>query len=224
MLANVRLSCNGRFGETTALIDRCVFETAVKARWLCDKNSDDAFRHFVADGLKTELALKTEIQGNISARGGQLQRIEDRMLRSIERFIASSGMTDDEIAASKKLPDLASMIEQLGNSRLLYVVGQKIGSHHIHGTWPSLLQHYLRWKDEETFYLRDHDCETDANQFVFVPLMVLSALAAFCSWLIEQPADFRPLLDLMRSIEDEILRLNRLASGSDFEVIQRPSP
>ena len=35
MLANVALSQNGLFGETTAIIDRCIFETATKITWLC---------------------------------------------------------------------------------------------------------------------------------------------------------------------------------------------
>src|SRR6266480_119580 len=35
MLSNIALSHEGKFGETTAIIDRCIFETAVKLTWLC---------------------------------------------------------------------------------------------------------------------------------------------------------------------------------------------
>ena len=34
MLSNVVLSHEGRFGETTSIIDRCIFESAAKVLWL----------------------------------------------------------------------------------------------------------------------------------------------------------------------------------------------
>lgn len=221
MLANVALSHNGLFGETTALVDRCIFESTVKVLWLCKQKSNDAFTRFFAEGLKTELALKSEIQENVAARDGQTLQIEERMLKSIARYLATSGLSEEEIAVSKKLPDLASMIDNLGRDRLAYVVGQKIGSHHVHGTWPSLLLHYLKWDTGESFHPRDHDCATHVNQYVFVPLMVLMALKAFCTYLMEDVADAQPLLDLLQSIEDEILNINQEVIGSDFEAIER---
>ncbi len=218
MLSNVALSHNGLFGETTALVDRCIFESTVKVLWLCKQNSNDAFARFFADGLKTELVLKSEIQERVAARGNQILQIEERMLKSVARYLATSGMSDEEIAISKKLPDLATMIENLGRNRLAYVVGQKLGSHHVHGTWPSLLLHYLNWDTDGSFHPRDHDCATHINQYVFVPLMVLLALKAFCSYLMENTVDAQPLLDFLQSIEDEILHINQEVIGSDFEV------
>jgi len=217
MLANVALSHEGLFGETTALVDRCIFESTVKVLWLCQQDSDDTFARFFAEGLKTELALKTEIQERIAARGGTVIQIEERMLKSITRYLATSGMSDEEIAASKKLPDLASMIETIGHERLAYIVGQKIGSHHVHGTWPSLLLHYLDWDTVDSFRPRDHNCPTHVNQYVFVPLMVLSAAKAFCSWLMSVP-EAKILVDILQSIEDEILTVNKSVIGSDFNV------
>jgi Family of unknown function (DUF5677) len=50
MLSNVALSHKGRFGETTAIVDRCIFESAIKVTWLCDNATDDAFnRYFATD-------------------------------------------------------------------------------------------------------------------------------------------------------------------------------
>jgi hypothetical protein len=218
MLANVALSHNGLFGETTAILDRCIFESTVKVLWFCKQNSDDAFNCFFAEGLKTELELKSEIQERVTERGGQALQIEKRMLQSIARYLATSGLSDKEICASKKLPDLASMIQNLGRDRLAYVVGQKIGSHHVHGTWPSLLLHYLNWDTEGSFHPRDHDCSTHINQYVFVPLMVLWALKEFCSYLMQDPADAQPLLDFLQSVEDKILEINQKVIGSDFEA------
>ena len=70
------------------------------------------------------------------------------MLKSIANHIDASGLTATDIAASKKQRDLAAMIDGLGSDRLIYIAAQKIGSHHIHGTWPSLLFHYLEKRDD----------------------------------------------------------------------------
>lgn len=215
MLANVTLSHEGLFGETTALVDRCIFESTVKVLWLCKQNSEEAFARFFAEGLKTELVLKAEIQERIITRGGETLPIEERMLKSINRCLATSGMSDDEIAASKKLPDLAAMIASLGHARLAYVVGQKLGSHHVHGTWPSLLFHYLDHNTDESFSPRDHNCPTHVNQYIFIPLMVLSAAKAFCNWL-SCPSDAQSLIDRLQSIEDAIRAVNKNVIGNDF--------
>jgi hypothetical protein len=82
MLANIALSHEGKFGETTAIVDRCIFETAVKIVWLCEDPSQEKFDQYLAEGLKTDLEFKAQIESNIAARNGQAQPIETRMLRS----------------------------------------------------------------------------------------------------------------------------------------------
>lgn len=221
MLANVELSHNGLFGETTALVDRCIFESSIRVLWLCKQDSDEAFIRYFAEGLKTELALKAEISERITERGGSHLQIEERMIKSIDRYLATAALTEAQISASKNLPNLASMIDSLGMASLAYIVGQKIGSHHVHGTWPSLLLHYLEWKDDGTFHPRDHNCPTHVNQFVFVPLLVLSALKAFCDYLMQDPNDATPFLDLLESIEQEILGINNEVIGRDFDATQK---
>ena len=178
MLSNVALSHNGLFGETTAIIDRCIFESAVKISWLCAKGTEEFFNRFVADGLKTEIIFKNQINKNIQERNGKTLEIEKRMLNSIENYINLSELDESEITKAKKLPDIASMIEAIDHDRTLYIVGQKMGSHHVHGTWPSLWLHYLVKRDG-VFGPRDHNCETHVNQYVFVPLIVLAAIRDF---------------------------------------------
>lgn len=78
MLANVVLSHQGRFGETTSIIDRCIFESSIKAIWLCTLRDQDAFVRFIADGLKSELELKREIEKNILTRNTKKMVIEER--------------------------------------------------------------------------------------------------------------------------------------------------
>ncbi len=80
MLSNVALSHEGKFGETTAIVDRCIFESGVKIIWLCTGSSQEKFTRYLADGLKTELEFKAKIDSNIAVRHGEVLRIETRML------------------------------------------------------------------------------------------------------------------------------------------------
>lgn len=221
MFSNVALSHEGLFGETTALIDRCIFDSCVKVAWLCQNEATDKFDRFFADGLRTELELKAEIAANIQARGGAVLAIEKRMLASIERTVRSSGLSELEILEEKKLPDLASMIASLGGDRLMYIVGQRIGSHHIHGTWTSLRMHYLEEADEGEGMLRprDHNCSTHINQYVFVPWAVLSALKNFVSFIFADKEYAEPLQGLIDSVLREIDAINREVVGQDFERV-----
>jgi hypothetical protein len=217
MLSNVALSHEGLFGETTALIDRCIFESCVKVAWLCQNDSADRFDRFLADGLKTELELKAKIKANIGSRGGQIVEIEKRMLASIDRHMASSELSESQIASTKKLPDMAAMIEGLAQDRLMYIVGQRIGSHHVHGTWPSLRTHYLEDNEEGMLRPRDHDCPTHVNQYVFVPMIVLGAMKGFVHFIFSEEDDIAPMVRLVDAIEKEIAKVNTEVVGNDFE-------
>ncbi len=217
MLANVALSHEGLFGETTALIDRCIFESCVKIGWLCQSDSDERFVRFLADGLRTEVELKAKIKSDIEKRGGEILAIEKRMLTSIDGHIESSQLSEDQIAATKRLPDLAAMIEGLDQDRLMYIVGQRIGSHHVHGTWPSLRMHYLEENDEGMLRPRDHNCATHVNQYIFVPMIVLGVMNSFIHFIFDEEDDIAPMAGLLKSIEDEITKVNKEVVGNDFE-------
>lgn len=211
MLSNVALSHEGKFGETTAIVDRCIFESSVKIIWLCHStsNSDEEFTRYLADGLKTELEFKARIEADIAANGGTIMPIQERMLRSIDNHIAASGLTPDGIRSAKKQRDLAAMIDGLGYDRLLYLVAQKIGSHHTHGSWSSLLIHYLEKREELAgfaFGPSAFPCDTHINQFMFVPIIVLNAMRAIVQYTLEEKeADV--LCGLFDSTEKEIMRV-----------------
>ncbi|MGY3388307.1 hypothetical protein ACVWW6_000898 [Bradyrhizobium sp. USDA 3311] len=209
MLSNVALSHEGKFGETTAIVDRCIFESAVKIIWLCFDASSEKFTRYLADGLKTELEFKAKIEANIGAREGEALQIEKRMLTSISNHMAAADLTEAQISEAKKLPDLASMLSIIGFDRLIYITAQKIGSHHVHGTWPSLLFHYLEEepRGSGTFVPRDHNCSTHVNQFMFVPLIVLAALSAYINYVFESTDEAKAFCDLFESAEKEIMQV-----------------
>lgn len=208
MLSNVALSHERKFGETTAIVDRCIFESAVKIKWLCSSESDEEFRRYIADGLKTEIELKEKINDEVAKNNGVSLPIEDRMLKSIARHIDASGMTEEEIKSTKKIRDLAAMLDALGVRRLIYVAAQKIGSHHVHGTWPSLLFHYLENRENSNFIFMPsaNHISTHINQYMFVPLIVLEAMRAFIAYVLED--DERGVIaDLLDSTERAIMEV-----------------
>lgn len=218
MFSNVALSHEGLFGETTSIIDRSIFESAIKLSWLCFKGDADSFDRFIAEGLKTEIELKSKIESNIEKRGGDQIAIEKRMLNSIGNYIDKSELTEEQIQNSKKLPNLAQMIEAVGHDRLAYIVGQKIGSHHVHGTWVSLWFHYL---DEEDgiVHPRDHNVPTHVNQYAYVPLVVLDAIAAYIKFICIEEDDAMGMTLLIDGVGEEIEKVFQEVLGSDNDVV-----
>ena len=210
MLGHVALSHVQKFGETTAILDRCIFESSVKVRWLCNgEQGNDRFRRFKADGLKKDLILKTEVEKNIAERGSSLP-IEDRMLASIANYVLMSGMTELEISKTSKQPDLRSMMRDLEMNDLQYVIMQGLGSHHVHGTWSSLLLHYLKPNFEAlTLELRDHECMADQNTYAATAMMVLTANRDYLNFvLVDGSEEFRDnLIGLMEDTFSTIAEL-----------------
>jgi hypothetical protein len=210
MLSNIALSHQGKFGETTSIIDRCIFESAVKLQWLCIDSTPEKFNRFLAGGLKTELELKAWID-NAIAQAGTAQEIETRMLRSISNHIAASGLNETQISELPNVPDMASMLQQTGHDRLMYIVAQKIGSHHVHGTWSSLLIHYLEEREAEagrpeltTFQPRGHDCSMHINQYMFTPIIMLDTLSAYVGYTLREE-DASPMKQLFDDTQQEVL-------------------
>lgn len=218
ILSNVTLSHNGLFGETTSIIDRCIFESAIKLNWLCTNPTDDNFNRFIAEGLKTEIEFKQKIELNIKNRGDDVMLVEKRMLRSIDNYFQKSGLTEDFISKSKKLPNLAQMIEQVGHDRIAYVVGQKIGSHHVHGTWPSLWSHYLT-EEDDVIVPRDHNCPTHINQYVYIPLVLLDSIKKYFEFLIIAQNEREQMIGVIDAISEELMTLFLDLSEPDREVI-----
>ncbi|TGL63767.1 hypothetical protein EHQ58_00980 [Leptospira ognonensis] len=215
ILSNIHLSQGGLFGETTLIIDRCIFESAIKIEWLTSDLESEKFNRYLADGLKTDIEFKKEIEASIKKRGGGILQIENRMLQSINRRISHSGMTETEILNTKKVPNTASIIELIGKTRLYYVIGQRIGSHHVHGTWQSLLMHYLEEIDDN-YILRDHNCSTHINQFFYIETVVLNALISFSKYIFEQENEAKIFTNLISQVIEDIKVFENEIVGEDF--------
>jgi len=218
MLTNIKLSHQGLYGESTAILDRSIFETAIKISWLCSQSSEDSFIRFLSDGLKTEIELKQKILTAIEARQGRTLPIEARMLHSINQHIQDSGLEEATINEAKKLPNIAAMMEKLDLDRLIYISMQKIGSHHVHGTWPSLNSHYLLKSQKDSWYPRDHDCPTDQIQYAAMSLMVLSALDSFIEFICQENQEKEGLRLVTDATVREVKAIIEITNGQDFET------
>jgi hypothetical protein len=156
---------------------------------------------------------------NIETRQKGAILIEKRMLTSIQNYVLSSGMSEQDIRLEKRLPDLATMVNLTGQERLYYLVGQKLGSHHVHGDWPSLITDYLEEVNGE-YKPRGHDSSTNANQYVFVTLVVLEAIKKFVSCIVSTKEEILALTELIRFVESEIVKISAELVGNDFEFAE----
>jgi len=217
MVANVRLSCTKRYGETTLLLDRSIAETAIKVLWLCKQGDDESFVRYLADGLKNDLKLKSQILQNVESRGGQKLVIEERMLRSIERCIQWSGLNESLVENAKKLPDLASMYRTLGLDESFYTGLQRMGSHAVHGTWSDLVFHYLTVQDGRGFRPRDHDVDTEDAQFIIVCRLVLSAMSSFLHYAAADPSELKEVISVFDQVREKLIEIQDMAWHDAFQ-------
>lgn len=218
MMANVRLSSTGKYGETTRLLDRSIAETAVKIQWLCHKDDIDIFVRYLADGLQKDMILKRQIKKNIENRNADILVIEQRMLNSIDECIQLSGLSEQEINDAKKIPDFASMCNNLNFPDIFYTAIQRMGSHAVHGTWSDLIFNYLRHENGQRLYPRDHEIETQDVQFIVIIRLVLGAMKYFLNYVISNSSEISDFISVIENVDGEMAEIQRLAWTSDFGV------
>ena len=217
MLSVLRLSVTKKYGETIVLLDRSIYESAVTVQWLCCKGSDDCFNRYLAGSLKSDLKLKDHIQRNIEKRGGNIFVIEKGMVASIQKYIESTKLSEEQIRQIKPLPDLWSMCRDIGLSETFYIGTQRMGSHEVHGTWTALRGHYLKQAEDGEYSLRDHDVRPHENQFMVIPLVILDTLKKFIEYAVPDPEDRESIELILADTNKEILKLTREIVSPDFE-------
>ena len=217
MLANIRLSSTRKYGETTSLLDRSISETAVKVQWLCYKDNVESFVRYLADGLKKDLKLKGQIEQNIENRNGSILVIEQRMLDSIQKCLTLSGLSEQDVNDAKKLPDFASMCNDLGYDDALYTAIQRLGSHAVHGSWSELVFNYLK-EENQRFYPRDHEIDTQDVQYISIIHLVLCALEAFLKHTISDVPERREIINTLHEVDEKITEIQHLAWDPDFSA------
>jgi hypothetical protein len=217
MLSVLRLAVTKKYGETIVLLDRSIYESAVTVQWLCSKDNDNRFKQYLANSLKSDLKLKDHIQQNIDKRGGNILVIEKGMLASIQEYIESTELSEEEIRHTNPLPDLWSMCRDVGLSETFYIGTQRMGSHEVHGTWTALRGHYLKQDNNGEYSLRDHDVRPHENQFMVIPIVILDTLAKFIVYVVPDPTHREPIERIIKDANADILKLTQEIVSPDFE-------
>jgi hypothetical protein len=221
MLANAVLSSEQKFGETTVIIDRCIQESATNVRWICRYENDSSFERFLISGLKNDLELEKNIKEKIKERNGKVLEIEKRMLESIDRGIHLSEIDRKDFDNYKRFPTFETRLKDIEHisEDLSHTVIQRLGSHHVHGTWTSLLTHYLDDNDGE-LNPRDNLVSIHVNQFISVSLEVLEMLKDYIRYisLIESISEY--YLKELNKIRDLLDTYRMEIRGNDFDVIK----
>lgn len=207
ILGTMELSHKGKFGETSAIIFRCIFESGVKIIWLSTDVSQDKFDLYINDSLRPEIELLDTIQVNIKKRGDGATVLEKRMTDSVMRHIKLAETTKKAIRETKKMPDMASLVRDIGLDRIMYLANHRMGSHHVHGTWPSLLFSYLE-EDNGELVARGNDVSTRANEFIATSLIMTKAMHSYCDYLLESPVK-EILINLFIEEEKTLLSIHK---------------
>lgn len=220
MLSSIALTHEGRYGETMRLLNRCIVESVVNILWLCKQNDPSMFQRFLADGTKIEVELLDIISNNISKRGGQSLIIEERMLRSIRRYISSTGLSSEEVKATPKLPNFKDRLTFLEFNDQAYLAIQKMGSHAIHGTWPDLLRFYLDWDEGDKFLPADLGSGPHAFEYIHISSFVIDAMRCFLNYISESKYDLDEWLPQIKLTSDLLMKVENLLSEGDLESTQ----
>ncbi|MCB1442715.1 MAG: hypothetical protein KDJ72_06800 [Methyloceanibacter sp.] len=135
--------------ETTFIVSRLAYETAVNLAYLIENGSNELFDDYIRYSLRQEKKLYELIETNIAERGGIRLPIEDRMLASISAAATKSGFSITELSPTEPKSWSGKNLRERAKSvglEPIYLAAFGGGSQHVHGNWMDLLEYHL---DEE---------------------------------------------------------------------------
>ena len=144
------------------------------------------------------------------------------MIRSVERVLHLSQLSALEVVEAKKLPDLASMVRDLGIPDFYYLAIQRMGSHAVHGTWTDLLSCYLTDENGQ-LRPRDHDVDTEDVQFLALARFVLLAMISFLLYITQDKWDIEPLMRHLAIVDQNLESLQAEAWSEDYVILESPN-
>jgi hypothetical protein len=113
-------------------------------------------------------------------------QVEVSMAKSIRRALEASGLTADQVRNEPRLPNMYSIMRELGLDRTFYVAIQVGGSQAVHGTWSDLLANYVTYEGEGSFVPKADSGVPYASQYLGISFVVLTALSVYVRFLIEE--------------------------------------
>jgi hypothetical protein len=221
VLSNTALTAEGDFGESTSILDRCIFESSIKLIWLCESDIENRFERFIVTGLKTEIEKREQTLKKVSERGGAILVIEKRMLDSVDDCLREAGFDETSIKNIPELPDLAAMIDSVGYPRMHYTAGQRVSSHFIHGTWVGLRHHYLDLSESGEYTLKSY-IPQHVNQYMYQIDVMFEAIKSFVSFVTNHGEP--EALQILKIIEQKEQAFGQICSDVIRADRQKVSP
>jgi hypothetical protein len=202
-------TCQNR-SETSFIFSRLAFETIVNIRFLIQEYSEPLIKSYILYSLDHEYKLYKNIQNNIANRAGIVLPIEDRMLKSIKRAFASSGINIEDMPdkkernwGGKNLFEKASVIG-IDEGYLAMFSGP---SHDIHGSWMDIYGNHLN-VEENGYFSPNPDWGWPRPQMLLtISLVSLDAVSDFIYFIGGNDAlDF--VSDALEDLQKRLLKVN----------------
>lgn len=221
MSANLEYFQDDRYIEATQIMDRCIFETAAKVCWISQDPSEERLLRFLEGSLRPDREHQVLIERNIEERGVRL-KIEERMLSRMDRFEKLAGLREVATKDLRRMPDLSSILSDIGHGRGIYVAVGKVGSHAVHGNWQQLLTRNLI-EEDNVLSLKFRPGTSDPSQYALISFFVMEACLTFVRNCFEDDAEESfsvALEELVSTTTAEIQKWLRVAIGCDFEELR----
>ena len=172
--------------ETSTIVARLAFETAVNLRYLIANFSPALIESYIRYSLRHERKLQDLIRANIAERNGREQPIETRMLKSLKRTADVAGIQLDAIDLRSKAPWGGKNIQQkaaaLGWADPYEAVFAGM-SHNVHGSWQDIYDYHLH-ADGHDHFTPNLDWHPMRPQFLLaLGFLVLRAAGDFVGFI-----------------------------------------
>ncbi|MCZ4270406.1 DUF5677 domain-containing protein [Rhodobacteraceae bacterium G21628-S1] len=196
--------------DTSFIFARLVFETVVTIRYLIKHFSPDLVASYVKSSFKHEVKLRKTIEKNIAARRGVVLPIEDRMMKSIDRAFASSGLDPS---------DLNGYRERNWGGRNLYEKADDLGmgdaylgafsgpSLAVHGAWGDIYSHCLQTDGDSLF--------SPNTEWGYPRPQLVTASAKLCLFAIDDYFGFVGGPELQKAVQEHLSDLATRLSAFD---------
>lgn len=131
--------------ETSVVFGRMAFECVINLKFLLKNASDELFESYINHSLKHEKKLRDKINTNIQNRDGEILKIEERMLRSIDKSFEKSAVNPENFNFNDRNWGGKNLYEKANDVGLEKEYMATIGapSHSVHGSWQELIEYNL---------------------------------------------------------------------------------
>lgn len=222
MFGGLRLVAEAKNGDILMALQRMSIESMVKCRWLIKKNTPELFDRFITAGLFENIELQDRIHAMAKSQGGT-NNLNSRLLANLEASYVVSGVSEEDVRRTKKLPSFKQMVNDLGLDKN-YFYFQSIASSQVHGDWSDLIANHLEYDYESTRFSLKSSPNIPKARVCFVGIsFALATLREYISYAVS-PDGAVHLVNLIVVTEDEFNTLYlRPVLDEDFKVpLQEP--